>query len=152
MTHLARVAATGLLCLVIMAQPSIAQTEAEKKATVDKAAANKAAADKAAADKAADDKAAAKKPPALDSDAIYGKSAAALTMLFVIAVVLESAFAVLFNWSVFLVYFSVRGVKTIVMIGASWLIVNAYDIDVLASLIAAYKSPPGGSLDPAKVA
>ncbi len=41
-------------------------------------------------------------PLALDDNAIYRRSLAALTMLFVVAVLLESAFSVIFNWRVFL--------------------------------------------------
>lgn len=81
-------------------------------------------------------------PPALNNDQIYSKSVAALTELFVVALLLESAFAVIFNWRVFLAYFSLRGVRTIVMISASWLIVYKFHLDVLANLIAAYQSPP----------
>jgi hypothetical protein len=62
-----------------------------------------------------------------------------MTILLVIAVILENAFAVMFNWRVFLAYFSVPSVKTIIMIVVSWLIVNKFDIDVMASLIAAYQ-------------
>ena len=155
MSHVIRVLATGLLCMFFAAGPVIGQTEAERKAAAekalaDKAAADKAAADKAAADKAAADIAAADKPPALNNDALYSKSLAALTMLFVVAVLLENAFAVIFNWRVFLAYFSLPGVKTIIMIVISWLIVNTFGIDVMASLIAAYKSPANGPpVDPA---
>jgi hypothetical protein len=177
MSHVIRVLATGLLFVFFAAEPVTGQTEAEKKAAAekaltdkaaadkaaadkaaaekavaDKAAADKAAADKAAADKAAADKAAAEKPPALNNDALYSKSLAALTMLFVVAVLLENAFAVIFNWRVFLAYFSLPGVKTIIMIVVSWLIVNTFGIDVMASLIAAYKSPATGpAMDPATI-
>jgi hypothetical protein len=85
----------------------------------------------------------------LNNPEIYNKSLAALTMLFVIAVLLENAFAVIFNWRVFLAYLSLRGVKTIVMIVSSLLVVYTFHLDVMASLIAAYKSPSSGSpIDP----
>lgn len=136
------------------ADKAAADKAAADKAAADKAAADKAAADKAAADKAAADKAAAANTPmSLNNDQIYSKSLAALTMLFVIALLLESAFAVIFNWRVFLTYFSLRGVKTIVMVVSSLLVVYAFHIDVLASLIAAYKSPqpPSPPIDPASI-
>ncbi len=57
------------------------------------------------------------------SNEVYTASAKALTMLFVTAVVLESAFAVIFNWRVFLAYFDTRGLKTIVMIVISTIVV-----------------------------
>jgi hypothetical protein len=85
---------------------------------------------------------AASNPIALTDD-IYAKSLSALTILLVTAVLLESAFATIFNWRVFLTYFSLRGVKTIVMVIISLLVVKLFNLDVLASLIAAYKTPKG---------
>jgi hypothetical protein len=77
---------------------------------------------------------------------IYEPSLKALTMLFVIAVLLESAFALVFSWRVFLTYFSVSGVKTIVMLFISWIVVYAFDFDILASLINVYREKPAESL------
>lgn len=77
---------------------------------------------------------------ALGDSAIYSKSLAALTILFVVAVLLENAFAVIFNWRVFLTYFSLRGVKTLVMVIVSLVVVNVFDLDVVASLVAAYRN------------
>ena len=83
------------------------------------------------------------------SDAVYSTSISALTVLFVMAVVLESAFAVIFNWRIFLAYFSTKGVKTIVMVVVSLILVYAFNLDVVASLIAAYRLPAasGAPLD-----
>ena len=172
MSHAIRTFAPGLLCAFFAAGPLIAQTEAVKnvaaekvlsdkavadKAVADKATLDKAAADKVAMDKAAADKAAANKgtldqtpdnPVALNNGAIYSNSAAALTMLFVVAVLLENAFSVMFNWSVFLAYFSLPGVKTIIMVVASWIIVSMFHIDVMASLIAAYQSTKDHAVPP----
>src|SRR5262245_36833597 len=81
------------------------------------AATNDPAADPAAAPKAAEPAKPAKAPAnelALGSDAIYKSSLAALTMLFVVAVLVESALNPIFNWRVFLTYFSSTGVKTII--------------------------------------
>lgn len=83
---------------------------------------------------------------ALGDGTIYSRSLAALTILFVTAVLLENAFATIFNWRVFLTYFSSRGVRTPVMVAISLIVVNAFDLDVLANLIAAYKS--AGDPDP----
>ena len=71
---------------------------------------------------------------------IYKESLKALTILFVVAVLLESAFAVIFNWRVFLAYFSRSGVKTIVMIVVSLVVVYGFKLDVVSSLLAAYQS------------
>jgi hypothetical protein len=62
-------------------------------------------------------------------------------MLFVVALLLESAFSTIFNWRVFLTYFSTRGVKTIIMIVISFIVVYVFDFDAIASLIAAFKLP-----------
>ncbi|MER9491578.1 hypothetical protein NKI86_07055 [Mesorhizobium sp. M0320] len=93
---------------------------------------------------AADDK------PVGLAESVYSTSLSALTILFVTAVVLESAFATIFNWRVFLSYFSSKGVKTIIMIVVSLLVVYAFKLDVIASLIAGFKLPqeiPGQTRD-----
>jgi hypothetical protein len=87
--------------------------------------------------------------PLINNSQLYSASMAALTMLFVIAVLLENAFAVIFNWRVFLTYFSLRGVKTIIMVASSLLIVWSFGIDVMANLIAVYQSSPGTPVKPA---
>jgi hypothetical protein len=106
---------------MIAGAPAMAQaTEADKQAEAEKkAAANKAAEKLTAENAEAEKKVQTEKAKVATDDSIYGKSGAALTMLFVIAVLLESAFAVIFEWRVFLAYFSVRGIKPIIMIAAS---------------------------------
>ncbi len=78
----------------------------------------------------------------LDNDEIYAKSLAALTILLVAAVLIENALAVIFNWRVFLTYFSLRGVRTLVMIAVALIAVITFEIDIVAALIAAYKNAP----------
>jgi len=80
----------------------------------------------------------------LNNPDIYAKSAVALTMLFVLAVLLENAFSVIFNWRVFLTYFSLGGIKTIIMIAISYALVVGCEIDIVASLIHAYN--PDGAI------
>lgn len=75
------------------------------------------------------------------SDTVYSMSLSVLTMLFVVALLLESAFSTIFTWRVFLTYFSTRGVKTIVMILISLIVVNVFDLDVIATLVATFKLP-----------
>lgn len=77
------------------------------------------------------------------SDTVYSASLSALTMLFVTAVILESAFSIIFNWRIFLSYFSASGVKTIVMVAVSLVVVYVFNLDIVASLVAAYKMPVG---------
>ena len=66
-------------------------------------------------------------------------------MLFVLAVLLENAFSVIFNWRVFLAYFSLSGAKTVVMVVAAWIVVYFLNLDIVARLIAVY-----ATTDPAK--
>jgi hypothetical protein len=80
-------------------------------------------------------------PNLLNTDT-YNASLAALTQLLVLAVLLENAFALLFNWRVFLTYFSLRGVRTIIMIVISLVVVLQFNLDIVASLIAVYRSNP----------
>jgi hypothetical protein len=129
----------GLVLLTLVPGPAIPQTPKPSDAvttTADKPSTNKP--DTPPVNKP--DAASSPLPPI--NDQIYSKSLAALTELFVVALLLESAFAVIFNWRVFLAYFSLRGVRTIIMIAASWLVVSHFGLDVMATLIAAYKSPP----------
>lgn len=89
-------------------------------------------------------------PPLGLTNLVYTASAKSLTMLFVTAVVLESAFAVIFNWRVFLAYFDTKGVKTIVMIVMSAIVVFSFNLDVFASLLGAFSVKDLGISDAAK--
>lgn len=79
---------------------------------------------------------------AVDSDAIYKASLGALTTLFVVAVMLETAMALLLNWVGFLAYFSRRAVRPLVMLVASAVVVFVFKLDIVASLISIYKGTP----------
>lgn len=82
----------------------------------------------------------------LDSELIFQASITALTALLVLAVLLENGLAVIFNWRVFQAYFSGRGVRTIVMVVVACLLVWGLELDVVASLIGAYKTPPNAEM------
>jgi hypothetical protein len=82
---------------------------------------------------------------ALDNDSIYKDSLAALTMLFVLAVLLESALSVIFNWRLYLVIFNSRGVKTLIMLILAWVAVDQLGIDIVADLLGSYIEPDPGS-------
>lgn len=88
---------------------------------------------------------------ALGNAEIYEKSLRALTMMFVVAVLLESAFSLLFSWRVFLTYFSVSGLKTVVMLFISWVVVYSFELDILASLINVYSEKKWESLAVSKL-
>ncbi|MCX5516728.1 hypothetical protein C3941_17790 [Kaistia algarum] len=82
-------------------------------------------------------------PPAsawitMGSAEFYAVSFKALTLLFVMAVLIESALAVIFNWRLFLELFYGRGVRTLVMIAVSALAVWAFNIDVVQSMLGQY--------------
>jgi hypothetical protein len=63
-----------------------------------------------------------------------------LALMFVLAVLLEQALSVLFNWRVFLQYFNAGGVKTVVSVLVAWLILEAFKLDLMADLINLYSS------------
>ena len=73
---------------------------------------------------------------------VYEASLQAITILLVIAVLVESALEVLFNWRVFRAYFSISGVKTLINFGVSLLIVIGFGIDVMSTLLNVYTPPP----------
>jgi hypothetical protein len=78
-------------------------------------------------------------PPLVESD-IYSASFKVLFVLFVLAVLIESGLAVIFNWRPFLELFDARGVKTLVAIGFSYFFVEAFDFDVTTRLVNVYSS------------
>lgn len=77
-------------------------------------------------------------PAATLSTSVYEESFQALVELFVLAILIENALAVLFNWSIFLTYFNVRGIKTIIMVVVSYLMVETFNIDTVGQLFAFY--------------
>jgi hypothetical protein len=77
-------------------------------------------------------------PPTLQSDSIYQDSFKALFVLFIVAVILESALAVVFNWRPFIEFFDARGVKTIIAFVVSYIFVAAFSLDITTSLVNLY--------------
>ncbi|HMN85681.1 MAG TPA: hypothetical protein PKA74_06810 [Bauldia sp.] len=81
--------------------------------------------------------------------AFYRLTFRALVVLFVLAILIESALAVIFNWRLFLQLFYGRGVKTLVMIAVSALVVAAFDINVVDTLMKGYGVvPPAAEQSP----
>lgn len=76
--------------------------------------------------------------PTPNPDPIYQDSLIALTKLFVLAVLLENAFALIFNWRIYQAYFSGRGTRTLVMVAVALLLVYQLDLDIVADLVKAY--------------
>jgi hypothetical protein len=79
--------------------------------------------------------------PAIDfSKETYEKAFKILFIAFVVALLLESGLAVLFNWRPFLMLFDARGVRTVVSVLFGYIFVKAFDIDIVRELVAAYSS------------
>ncbi|MGL6246187.1 hypothetical protein [Pseudomonas sp.] len=85
--------------------------------------------------------------PTAQDPALIGKTTRLLFAMLVMAVILESAFAVLFNWRVFLEFFDGRGVRTVVMFLAAYLVVRSFNIDFIADLMNIYLSEVTSSFE-----
>jgi len=72
-------------------------------------------------------------------DAALGKAFNILMAAFVLSLLMESAFAMLFNWRVFQEFFVGRAWRTIIMFAVSLLVVRQFNLDLLASLFDAYQ-------------
>lgn len=86
---------------------------------------------------------AAEPPPAaawvtLGDGVFYQASLRMLVILFVLAILIESALAVIFNWRLFQVLFYGRGVRTLVSIVISALAVWSFKIDVVHTMLSLY--------------
>lgn len=75
---------------------------------------------------------------ALDKTDIYENSLKALVVLFVVAVLIESALSTLFNWRLFLQVFNGRGMKTLIAIIVAWVVVDMLKLDIVQQLLMAY--------------
>jgi hypothetical protein len=75
--------------------------------------------------------------PEVSQDALAA-SFNVLVAAFVLALLLESAFALLFNWRVFQVYATGKAWRTPIMLLSAYLIVRGFNFDLIAALLAAY--------------
>lgn len=66
---------------------------------------------------------------------LAGELMTELIGLFVVATVLESALATIFNWRVYREFFNGRAVKTLVMIAFGYAIVRLFDYDVVSRIV-----------------
>lgn len=80
-----------------------------------------------------------KEPPTLTSPGVYEPSFKALFVVFLLAVLLESGLAIVFNWRPFVTYFDGRAVKPVVSFLISFVLVEYYDFDVVTSLVNLYQ-------------
>lgn len=80
-------------------------------------------------------------PPAPGfSGQVYEQAGRAVFLLFVLAVILESALALLFNWKPFVEYLVPRAVRPLIAFFAAILVVNLLGMDVVAALANALTS------------
>jgi len=77
-------------------------------------------------------------PEALD------KAFRLLVATFVLALLLESAFELLFNWRLFQAFFVGRAWRTPIMFAISLAVVRSFDLDLMAALFNAYHGGSGG--------
>ncbi|MDB5581523.1 MAG: hypothetical protein JWR80_6699 [Bradyrhizobium sp.] len=75
-------------------------------------------------------------------DSVYSAMFKALFTIFVLAVILESALAVIFNWRPFLLFFDGRGVRTLVSLSLAWFVANLLKLDLVGQL---YVATGGGT-------
>jgi hypothetical protein len=68
------------------------------------------------------------------SDDVYPEAFKALFLLFVIATVLESALAILFNWRPFVETFNARAVRPVVSMAMSLVLVFMFKLDIVTGL------------------
>lgn len=85
--------------------------------------------------------------PDVSMDSVQ-KAFVVLMAAFVLALLLESAFALLFNWRLFQEFFVGRAWRTPIMFAISLVIVRRFDLDLLEQVFAAYRGqqPDGGWL------
>lgn len=76
------------------------------------------------------------------SGKVYEESARAIFLLFVLAVILESALALLFNWRPFVETLVPRAVKPLVAFVVAYIFVRQFDMDVVSSLIGSLNNVP----------
>lgn len=81
------------------------------------------------------------------SDAALKEAFNLLVGAFVLALLMESAFALLFNWRIFQEFLVGRAWRTIIMFTVSLLVVTQFKLDLLASLITAYHGTSAPKVD-----
>jgi hypothetical protein len=125
------------------AESNMAATAKARQAAEDRAAAEKARLDAVNAGSESDAQANKAKADALKDP--LPESAEALLKLFVLAVILESALAILFNWRPIISTFDGRAFKPLLAFLAALLLVRSLNLDIVGSLARTYSSDPGAA-------
>jgi hypothetical protein len=140
--HCARVMQAGrlaarlvmaLVLLIVLALPALAQTPPPGAAPAASAATPQAAPATPGGSPSSQ-----ATPPQFINQEMYNESFRILFALFVLAVLIESGLAVVFNWRPFVDTFDSRGVKTLVSVGFCYFIVETFDFDAMTKLINVY--------------
>jgi hypothetical protein len=76
--------------------------------------------------------------PQPNDPSLVSRATRLLFSMVVVAIILESAFAFLFNWRVFLEFFDGRGVRTVLMFVGAYLVVDGFNQDYVAALFQLY--------------
>jgi hypothetical protein len=71
-------------------------------------------------------------------DVVYGEAFKALFVVFVIALLLESGLATLFNWRPFIETFDGRGIKTLVSVAFALVFIGGFQLDIVTRLVNIY--------------
>jgi hypothetical protein len=76
--------------------------------------------------------------PILANGDLFTSSFKALFVLFILAVILESGLAIIFNWKLFFTIFDTRATKPLVAIVVASVFVFAYKLDITTTLVNIY--------------
>lgn len=80
----------------------------------------------------------AQTPPTLTAHDVYTPSFQALFTLFILAVLLESGLAIIFNWKLFISTFDAKATKPLIAVLVASLFVFRYKLDIVTRLVNIY--------------
>ena len=72
-------------------------------------------------------------------DGVYSQSGKAVFVLFVVALLLESGLALIFNWRPFYLFFT-GGAKTVISLAFAYVFVTFFNLDIVTTLVNVYSS------------
>jgi hypothetical protein len=89
--------------------------------------------------------------PTLSSGDVFTPSFKALFVLFILAVILESGLAIIFDWKLFVSTLDTKAAKPIIAVLVATVFVHSYGLDIVTTLVnlytgAKYPMNPGGQL------
>jgi hypothetical protein len=75
-------------------------------------------------------------------DGVYSGAIKAIFVLFVLAIVIESTLAVVFNWRPFVETFNARAVRPLIAVAVAFAVVKIFNLDITTKLINATTTEP----------